>query len=258
MSNLNLDINYFGHVKTRRLAERLGRGSEVIPIKLWCYTAKHYAEDGILAGHSSQEIEQVVNWWGSKGRCCDALVDLKFLDRLKHGFRVHGWKERSGHLSTFAIRARAAANARWSKDRERRDGSSVIDAQASPSIATNQPNQPDQPNRLNQPTNGEHVGGRRKGGALVGGDGTLAEAGAELARLMNVRRDPDDRSRSVNSLLLSYGVGRKARDELAARPDITQELVRRTYDALFRSGTVRDLPSVLVTKLRESKSNTAR
>ena len=67
MPYLNLDLNYFDHIKTKRLVGLLGRGSEVLPIRLWCACGKHRAESGKLDGYSAQEIESLVEWWGESG-----------------------------------------------------------------------------------------------------------------------------------------------------------------------------------------------
>lgn len=59
MASLNLDMDYFGHPKTKRLVGLLGRGAEVLPLRLWCHVGKYHAQDGRLAGYSPQEIEAI-------------------------------------------------------------------------------------------------------------------------------------------------------------------------------------------------------
>lgn len=115
MPSLNLDVNYFEHVKTQRLVAALGIGSEVFPIRLWCFVGKHYPETGDLPGLETGELENLLGWRGEAGRCVEALIKVGFLERIKRGFRVHDWKEHSGHLAAFKTRASRAAKARWAK-----------------------------------------------------------------------------------------------------------------------------------------------
>jgi hypothetical protein len=151
MADLNLDINYFDHLKTKRLIGSLGKGSEVLPLKLWCYTAKHYPIDGKLAGHSAEDVEAAIGWWGKSGDCVRAMVVSKFIDEKRGIYFVHNWLTRSGHLAAFSVRASNAAKARWSKVNGAKNG----DAQASPSIAqaaaSNAPTKPTQPTKPDQP-----------------------------------------------------------------------------------------------------------
>lgn len=121
MPSLNLDLDYFEHVKTQRLVGLLGRGAEVLPIRLWCACGKHRAESGTLAGYSAQEIEALCAWWGKSGQMVKAMVQVGFLDRvqakvdgkLRPAYAVHNWRKRSGHLVAYRIRAQKAAEARW-------------------------------------------------------------------------------------------------------------------------------------------------
>lgn len=112
MPYLNLDLDYFDHPKTRRLIGLLGKGSEVIPIRLWAYAGKYHAADGKLAGYSAQEIETVIGWWGEKGACINALIHVGFLRQDEHFF-IHDWLEHEGHIIAFKEKARNMARKRW-------------------------------------------------------------------------------------------------------------------------------------------------
>lgn len=117
MPSLNLDLNYFGHRKTKRLIGLLGRGAEVLPIRLWCYCGMHHAESGRLADYSPQEIETIVEWWGKPGEAIKALETVGFLDLDTHGiYSVHEWQEHEGHIVSYQKRAKTAAKARWDND----------------------------------------------------------------------------------------------------------------------------------------------
>ncbi len=115
MPYLNLDLDYFDHPKTRRLIGLLGRGAEVLPLRLWSYCGKFHSDDGSLAGYSPQEIESIVQWWGKAGEATAALLDVGTLEPDVDGYRVHGWTEHQGHIKALRERAVKAARARWNK-----------------------------------------------------------------------------------------------------------------------------------------------
>lgn len=136
MQFLNVDINYFDHPKTRRLVGLLGRGADVLPIKLWSYCGKYRPESGRLTDHSAQEIESIVGWWGNQGRLMEVLLQLGFVERDGEGFKVHDWLETQGHLAMFKERAKKGAAARWGRDAPSNASSN---AQASDKQCANQP-----------------------------------------------------------------------------------------------------------------------
>lgn len=118
MANLNVDLNFFDHPKTKRLVGLLGRGSEVLPIKLWAYAGKVRAEDGRLVGHAAQEIESIAGWWGKPGEMLEAMLreGTRFLELEADGtYALHDWLEYQGHLAAYKIRGKKAADARWEK-----------------------------------------------------------------------------------------------------------------------------------------------
>lgn len=113
MPFLNLDLDYEDHPKTKRLVGLLGRGAELIPIRIWSYCGKYHAENGEMTAHSPQEIESIVKWWGKPKKAVEALLRVGFLEKIKGGFRVHDWKETQGHIHALKLQARHAANKRW-------------------------------------------------------------------------------------------------------------------------------------------------
>jgi hypothetical protein len=130
MPYLNLDLDYFDHPKTVRLVGLLGRGADLLPIRLWSYCGKFHAENGELTGYSPEEIEAALKWWGQPGRALEALLrpfkeKPGFLERIESGYKVHDWEKINGHIAALKERATAAANARWDKYRS-------ADAQALP------------------------------------------------------------------------------------------------------------------------------
>lgn len=112
MPSLNLDLGYFDHPKTRRLIGLLGRGAEVLPIRLWCYCGRYHSRDGSLAGYSAQEIESIVGWWGKPGEMLQAFLALVLLEESPDGYVVHDWVEHAGHFEVYRARAKFAAAVR--------------------------------------------------------------------------------------------------------------------------------------------------
>lgn len=112
MPSLNLDLNYFDHVKAMRLVARLGPGADVLPIKLWAWVGNHHPETGRLALLES-EVEHICHWWGDKGAMVSALLEIGFLKKVGNFFEINDWFEHSGHLAAFKKRAKKAARKRW-------------------------------------------------------------------------------------------------------------------------------------------------
>lgn len=121
MPALNLDLNFFDHPKTKRLARILGRGSEVVPLRLWVFTARYFAADGKLTGISADELEQECHWWGDKGKMVAALVDCKWIHGRPGSFEVHDWLEYQGHIIAFSERGKLMNQIRWAKERGKND-----------------------------------------------------------------------------------------------------------------------------------------
>lgn len=116
MADLNLDLHYFEHPKTVRLVGLLGRGAEVLPIRLWAYCGKVHAESGKLANYSTRELESAIGWWGKEGEAEAAMVKVGFiraLDGAEAGFEAVDWLEHQGHLAAFKERSRRANEVRW-------------------------------------------------------------------------------------------------------------------------------------------------
>jgi len=113
MPALNLDLNYFSHIKVVRLVGLLGRGAEVLPIRVWCHCGVHHPESGRLAGYSAQEIESLAGWWGQSGVAIAAMEKVGLLEKIDDVWQVHDWHKTNGHLVSFHVRGKKAAEARW-------------------------------------------------------------------------------------------------------------------------------------------------
>lgn len=146
MPSLNLDIDYFNHRKTKRLIRLLGKGSEVLPLKLWVYTARYFADDGRLTGISAQEIEDECQWWGSSGEMVRVMLlpEVKFLIQDAETICVHQWIDHEGHISAFSERAQKGAQKRWENYRNR-DAPSNPTSNASSIATSNAPTKPPKP-----------------------------------------------------------------------------------------------------------------
>ncbi len=117
MAYLNVSPDFFGHPKTRRLEGLLGKGADVLPIRLWSYCSKYCPADGRLKNLSEGEIESALGWWGKPGEAVEALKKVGFLDHDGNSYASHGWREHQGHLVAFKKRASEAAKARWKRAR---------------------------------------------------------------------------------------------------------------------------------------------
>lgn len=153
MPDLNLDLDYFDHPKTKRLIGLLGKGAEVLPIKLWAYCGKYHKEHGRLTGYSTQEIESILGWWGELGAFVQAMLKVRFLDGEEGDYACHNWADRNGHLGALSERNRAAANARWDKLRKERVAKMQADASGMPQALHSHDSGMPQPTNL--PTNQE-------------------------------------------------------------------------------------------------------
>lgn len=125
MPYLNLDPGYTTHIKTRRLVAKLGRGAELLPIKLWLHCAAHHPMDGVLDGYCIEEVEALIEWDGEVGKAVSALEQVGFLTSVvpicdlaadkPTRFSVNGWLEHQGHLKAAKKRAKNAAERRWNR-----------------------------------------------------------------------------------------------------------------------------------------------
>lgn len=120
---LNLRCDYFDHPKTKRLIGLLGKGAEVLPIRLWAYCGMFHAKDGKLSGYAEQEIESLANWWGKAGALLPAMEQIGFMHKARCGsWSMSDWNEHQGHIEALKIRARKAAKTRWDNYRRNATG----------------------------------------------------------------------------------------------------------------------------------------
>ncbi len=118
MPYLNVDLDYFDHRKTKRLIGLLGKGSEILPIRLWAYCGKFHSEDGRFTGYSEQEIESISSWWGKSGELLPAMKTSNWMNQDSAGWFMVAWHEHQGHLMAFKLKGKAMAETRWRRVRE--------------------------------------------------------------------------------------------------------------------------------------------
>lgn len=135
MASLNVDPSYPTHRKTIRLCSILGDGADILPIRLWCYVAVHFYQDGKLADLTEPEIEKIIQWWGKKpGQCVKALLDVKFLCQNEDKtFYCYAWLEHNGHIAAYKERAKKAAASRYAN--MRKENAQIGSAPVSPDLS---------------------------------------------------------------------------------------------------------------------------
>lgn len=229
MPSLNIDLNYFDHRKTGRLIRLLGKGAELLPIRLWCYCGRHHAEDGALTGYSAQEIESKVAWWGRSGSAVEAMVEAGFLDQVENGFQVHNWQKRAGHIIRYAIRAAKAAQSRWAEDATS-NATSIPTSNASALHCTGISNLPSESESKKDPGGGAGEGRSQN----VAGPGyATPDIRAAAKRLVKAYQaatatahDPRGGENAVIAILMSGGA---TEPQLAATVEEFARHARKTY-----------------------------
>lgn len=118
MPDLNLDVNFRDHPKTRRFVAMMGKDSEWLVVKLWLHVARVLPE-GKLKGWTPHEIEGIAEWGGTPGAFIEAMERLDWLKKDSFGnYVLSGWKEHQGHLIAFKERGKIAAKTRWAKKKQ--------------------------------------------------------------------------------------------------------------------------------------------
>lgn len=125
---LNVRCDYFRHPKTQRLIVLLGRGAEVLPMRLWAYCGEFCCEHGRFDGYTEDEIEAIANWWGEKGKALEGLSKVGYLECKKGVWRIVNWREHQGHISALKAHGRRMAEKRWSQYRRGKRGGAGRDA----------------------------------------------------------------------------------------------------------------------------------
>lgn len=102
--DIRLDISFFDHPKTLELHERYGDKGVSSLIKLWCWCGRHQPT-GDLSGMTLQRIASAI---GESPEFIQGLVDIRFIDQIPTGYRMHDWQERQPWASKASERVRIA------------------------------------------------------------------------------------------------------------------------------------------------------
>ncbi len=150
MPNLNVDLNFPDHPKTKRLAALIGRDPEAMLLRIWCYCGKYHTDSGRLEGLSAQEVEALAGWRGKPGAMCEAMTRTKWLEMDGGTYVVHDWREHQGHLQAYKERGKMMANRRWGRPPDAASNAcsnaASIASSNAPAVPANQPVHPPPPN----------------------------------------------------------------------------------------------------------------
>lgn len=119
MKDIRLNISFWDHWKTISLKERLGLEAIESLQRLWCFAAAN-KPDGQLSGLSATAIEMACRWTGKPGTLVEALLELRFLDKVGSCYALHDWREHNAFVATFperSVRAKKAISRRWDTGR---------------------------------------------------------------------------------------------------------------------------------------------
>lgn len=108
--------NFYTSRKTAFLRSVLGDDAYWIPPRIWAYAATDQP-DGDLSRYSAQMLANLIGYTKDAASMLQALLDAGFLD--SDPLRIHDWEEHNSYHLSYAERAKAAADARWAKRREK-------------------------------------------------------------------------------------------------------------------------------------------
>jgi len=112
---IRLRTSFWTHRKTVRLRAFIGVDALWLPQRLWSYAAENQP-DGDFSQYSAQELALFLNYERDPQAMLEALQQAGFMD----GMKIHDWEDHNGYHIVFAVRARAAAKARWKKEKKQK------------------------------------------------------------------------------------------------------------------------------------------
>jgi len=115
--HLRFDVNFFEHLKTKRVIRKHGFIAVAVLMKIWTITAKEAPSTGVLKGWGADDLayevgidEQVVK------DIINTLSEHGFIKISENAIKIHEWDVHQSYLSGKAKRsetARQNANKRW-------------------------------------------------------------------------------------------------------------------------------------------------
>lgn len=113
--DFRIKASAFDNVKLKKLRKRLGDDGLLSLIAVWAYAAEHKT-NGVLAGCSSEDIEEIAEWNREQNVFVETLTSLRLFDIDEvSGFSIHDWKAHNpfavtgkGKTGTTAVDFRVA------------------------------------------------------------------------------------------------------------------------------------------------------
>jgi hypothetical protein len=110
--DFRIKASAFDNVKLKKLRKRLGDDGVLSLIAIWAYAAEH-KPSGVLAGCSSEDIEEIAEWNGERSVFVKTLSSLRLLDVDEvSGFSIHDWKAHNPFAVTGKGKAGTAVDFR--------------------------------------------------------------------------------------------------------------------------------------------------
>ncbi len=123
-SDFRLSVGYFTHTKIGKLSCRLGDSGVLAHIRLLSYTAQN-RPDGRLTRMDADDIALASGYAGDIHALIAALLEIFLLDKDEDGvLSLHDWAEHNPWASGAPDRTESgkkAAEARWAKEREKKE-----------------------------------------------------------------------------------------------------------------------------------------
>lgn len=138
---VRLQTSFWTHRKTLRLRAAIGDDALWLPPRMWSYAAQNQP-DGDFSGYSATELALLLGYAKDPQAMLEAMQRAGFLE----GMKIHDWQEHNGYHEVFATRAKAAAEARWKKEKSDKTGKDQIRQEASIAVSnassTKEPSEP--------------------------------------------------------------------------------------------------------------------
>lgn len=116
-SDIRIATSFKNHRKRNRLKRILGPGATDYLLDLWITVAEQRPM-GVLEDWDEFDIADAAGWTGNAQEFVNALLEVKWLDKLNGWYSIHRWKEHQSWVCGAPDRhetAMRASKARWDK-----------------------------------------------------------------------------------------------------------------------------------------------
>jgi len=104
-TDFRLAVGLFDHHKMVKLEKRLGVAAQISLLRLWEFTTIN-RPNGVLSGMDTDDIAIAAKWAGDSAEFVEALIALRWLDRLQGGvIVVHDWEENNPWVASSDARS---------------------------------------------------------------------------------------------------------------------------------------------------------